>query len=67
MPELLKRQGIVTLFFLVLVNTFITAQSSQFNIIAFYTAKQDLAHISFVHEANNWFPAMGVKYHFGYD
>jgi hypothetical protein len=38
-----------------------------FKVIAFYTAKNDLAHISFVHEANNWFPAMGKKYHFTYD
>ncbi len=35
--------------------------------IAFYTAKQDQAHISFVHEANSWFPAMAAKYHFLYD
>ncbi len=38
-----------------------------FRIIAFYTAKEDLAHISFVHEANTWFPAMAAKYHFTYD
>ena len=30
-----------------------------FKVIAFYTAKNDLAHISFVHEANKWFPQMG--------
>ena len=39
----------------------------QFRVIAFYTAKQDLAHISFVHEANRWFPEMAAKYHFVYD
>jgi hypothetical protein len=44
-----------------------TAQSPQFKVIAFYTAKEDLAHISFVHEANNWFPATAAKYHFTYD
>ena len=38
-----------------------------FKVIAFYTAKSDLAHISFVHEANTWFPAMALKYHFSYD
>ena len=42
------------------------AQTS-FKVIAFYTAKEDLAHISFVHEANRWFPAMAAKYHFAYD
>lgn len=38
-----------------------------FRVIAFYTAKSDLAHISFVHEANRWFPLMAAKYHFAYD
>jgi uncharacterized protein len=38
-----------------------------FRVIAFYTAKEDLAHISFVHEANSWFPKMAVVYHFSYD
>jgi len=44
-----------------------TAQKSSFHVIAFYTAKQDAAHISFVHEANRWFPAVAAKYHFTYD
>lgn len=39
----------------------------KFNVIAFYTAKSDQAHISFVHEANKWFPKMAKKYNFGYD
>lgn len=42
-------------------------QKPSFKVIAFYTAKNDLAHISFVHEANQWFPAMAAKYHFIYD
>ena len=29
--------------------------AQQFKVLAFYTARQDLAHISFVHEANKWF------------
>ena len=41
--------------------------NSGFNVIAFYTAREDLAHISFVHEANKWFSAMAIKYHFTYD
>jgi hypothetical protein len=46
----------------------VTAQDkTQFKVIAFYTGKEDLAHISFVHEANLWFPQMAAKYHFGYD
>ena len=44
------------------------AQSRQsFKVIAFYTAKEDQAHISFVHEANKWFPKMAARYHFTYD
>ncbi|WP_346319264.1 ThuA domain-containing protein [Chitinophaga sp. YIM B06452] len=38
-----------------------------FKVIAFFTGKNDQAHISFVREANQWFPAMGAKYHFTYD
>jgi uncharacterized protein len=41
--------------------------SDKFNVIAFYTGKNDLAHISFVNEANKWFPAMAGSYNFQYD
>lgn len=40
---------------------------SRFNVVAFYTAKNDLAHISFVHEANRWFPQIAKQCHFTYD
>jgi hypothetical protein len=45
------------------------AQNGQpeFSVIAFFTAKHDQAHISFVHEANRWFPEMAARYHFRYD
>lgn len=38
-----------------------------FKVIAFYTAKNDAAHISFVHEANRWFPSIAKQYNFTYD
>ena len=38
-----------------------------FKVIAFYTCRNDLAHISFVHEANRWFPQAAAKYNFVYD
>ena len=41
--------------------------SARFRVIAFYTGREDLAHISFVHEANRWFPEMGKIHHFEYD
>jgi uncharacterized protein len=44
----------------------ITAQHS-FRVIAFYTAKNDQAHISFVHEANRWFHKMAGEKGFEYD
>ncbi|TPG44067.1 ThuA domain-containing protein [Flavobacterium pectinovorum] len=40
---------------------------SKFKVIAFYTAKNDQAHISFVHEANKWFPKLAEENHFEYD
>jgi hypothetical protein len=42
-------------------------QKAKFNVIAFYTAKNDMAHISFVHEANRWFAKQAAQYHFQYD
>nr|WP_199002220.1 ThuA domain-containing protein [Flavobacterium sp. ASV13] len=41
--------------------------NSNFKVIAFYTAKNDQAHISFVHEANKWFPKVAEQNHFEYD
>ncbi len=38
-----------------------------FKAIAFYTAKSDQAHISFVHEANSWFPEVAAEHNFTYD
>ncbi|MFC3559637.1 ThuA domain-containing protein [Pedobacter jamesrossensis] len=35
--------------------------------IAFYTGKSDLAHISFVNEANKYFPKMAAENNFSYD
>ncbi|SKA01358.1 ThuA domain-containing protein [Sediminibacterium ginsengisoli] len=50
----------------ILVSTATYAQQP-FKVIAFYTAKQDPAHISFVHEANRWFPQMAAANGFVYD
>ena len=41
--------------------------SPKFKVIAFYTGKQDLAHISFVHEANRWLPIAAQHNGFSYD
>jgi hypothetical protein len=38
----------------------------KFSVVAFYTAKEDDAHISFVREARSWFPAMAAKHNFSF-
>ncbi|MCO4292970.1 ThuA domain-containing protein [Solitalea sp. MAHUQ-68] len=48
-------------------SVFAQIKRSNFNVVAFYTAKNDEAHISFVHEANRWFTKMSSQYHFKYD
>jgi hypothetical protein len=39
----------------------------KFKVIAFFTAKEDPAHISFVHEANQWFSSKSKILNFIYD
>jgi hypothetical protein len=43
------------------------SKSKSFRVIGFFTAKNDQAHISFVHEANKWFSATAAKNNFTYD
>ena len=38
-----------------------------FRVLAFFTAKVDAAHISFVHEAVRWFPSVAAQHHFAFD
>jgi uncharacterized protein len=42
-------------------------ETPAFKVIAFYTAKNDRAHISFVHEANKWFTQIADGNNFSYD
>lgn len=42
-------------------------RAQNFKVIGFYTAKEDAAHISFVHEANHWFAEQAKAYGFSYD
>jgi uncharacterized protein len=39
----------------------------KFKVVAFYTARSDQAHISFVQEANRWFPEVAVRHSFTYE
>lgn len=57
------------LFFLLCVPLCIQAQIDKpaFRVIGFFTAKNDQAHISYVHEANTWLAAAAKQHHFAYD
>jgi hypothetical protein len=62
----LKAFCLATLIFL---SSALSANNSKpkFKVIAFFTAKQDQAHISFVHEAEGWFPQVAAKNNFSFD
>jgi hypothetical protein len=66
----------LTAFGLLLVLCFTTAApghtqergaAPRFKVLAFYTGVNDLAHISFVREANRWFPEAGRTHGFSYE
>jgi len=59
---------VFSLLFVSIVCTGIgNSTSTKFKVIAFYTAKNDKAHISFVHEANRWFSELASRKNFTYD
>ena len=45
----------------------VQGKDPKFKVIAFYTGINDQAHVSFVHEANNWFSKVSLKHHFSYE
>ncbi len=64
----LSKKLILTLVVLIaIVNIGYAQKTPKFKVIAFYTGKNDQAHVSYVHEANQWFPKMADKYGFSYD
>ncbi len=58
---------VITIILLTSVVSASVIKRDKFNVIAFYTAKSDQAHISFVNEANTWFSKMGKKHNFTYE
>ena len=59
---------VFALFIFLHLNLHAEAQKKPaFKVIGFFTAKNDRAHITFVHEANKWFHNTGIKQHFQYD
>lgn len=55
------------MLFFCFLNSIAQSAKPRFHVIAFYTARNDQAHISFVHDANKWFPEMARDYNFTYD
>ena len=63
------KKSILMVLFLVCFTGFSQQKKEKpkFKVIAFYTAKNDQAHISFVHETNKRFPKIAEENHFVYD
>lgn len=51
----------------VIAHLTVPAQTPLFRVIGFFTAKNDQAHISFVHEANKWLAKTARENNFSYD
>ena len=49
------------------ISTIGQQKKALFNVIGFYTAKNDRAHITYVHEANKWLSSISREYNFHYD
>ncbi|MCF0050817.1 ThuA domain-containing protein [Dyadobacter sp. LJ53] len=61
-------RSLYLMFLIIGLSGFISTHAqSQFKVIAFFTGKNDLAHISFVGEANKRFPEMAKNNNFTYD
>lgn len=69
--KIIKTLFIVSILSLISVSLVFPEKHQQpqpkFRVIAFFTAKNDKAHISFVHEANRWFAKIAPQYNFTYD
>lgn len=63
------KRAFALLLLLLFTSIYAEAQNRKpkFKVIAFYTAKNDRAHISYVGEANKWFPEMAKENNFAYD
>ena len=57
----------IVVFLFTLCCNVLLVNAQKFRVIGFYTARLDLAHISFVHEANKWFSDQATQLGFRYD
>jgi hypothetical protein len=65
--KLVRLSAIIGLLSITFSTAYSQTKKADFKVIAFYTAKNDRAHISYVNEANKWFPKIADKYNFTYD
>ncbi len=70
--QIITKPVILVVLFLTLNCFFVSSctfqsKASDFKVVAFFTAREDMGHISFVHEANKWFALQAVTYNFSYD
>jgi hypothetical protein len=64
--KLIKVFLIISIYFII-SNLYSQNNLPKFKVVAFYTGKNDRAHVSFVHEANKWFTELAAKNKFTYD
>lgn len=57
----------LSLFFSLFLAFIAEGKKPAYKVIAFYTGKNDPAHVSFVKEANQWFSEVSAKNHFIYE
>lgn len=65
-PIRIKFTLILCLFLLSISNIYAEIIKPKFHVIAFYTGKNDKAHISYVAEALKWFPKIAKENNFGF-
>lgn len=66
-PQWDKYVLVVLLLFCACFSTHAQKNKKHFSVIGFFTAKNDRAHITYVHEANKWLSSISGKYNFQYD
>jgi len=65
--KLMQTYALLALLLSAAFSSPVQAQAPRFKVIAFYNGTWDAAHISFVKEANQWFPAIAAQYNFSYE
>ncbi len=67
MYNALRHSFIFCLFIGAFTSGYAQTKTPKFKVIAFYTGKNDQAHISYVKEALKWFPETAVKNNFSFE